>query len=125
MFHCALNTTLYSGIARWSRSSNENCPPYIALFRSGILHCWTAYSRLSICFFQYQDLVAKEGNDRLKMILLLLAEEDEKTRFAAASALAILTSNNQDICKKIRTQVRRDARCIYHGCRGCFATFCS
>ena len=51
-------------------------------------------------------MVAKDGNDRLKLAILLLAEEDEKTRFASAGALAILTSGNEDICKKIHTKVR-------------------
>ncbi|XP_077976497.1 protein unc-45 homolog A-like [Styela clava] len=54
----------------------------------------------------FQEMMAKGGHDRLKILVLLLAEDDEQTRLAAAGALGILTSNKEEICKKIKDQTK-------------------
>lgn len=53
----------------------------------------------------YSDTVKwfeDEKYDRLKLMNLLCAEDNEKTRLAAAGALAIMCSASEKICKRIR-----------------------
>ncbi|XP_076801844.1 protein unc-45 homolog B-like [Clavelina lepadiformis] len=48
------------------------------------------------------EIMERDGHDRVKLLTLLCAEDDEATRRAAAGALAMLTSRSEKVCKKIR-----------------------
>lgn len=47
-----------------------------------------------------------DGNDRLKLVVLLCGEEDEKVQVAAAGALAMLTAAQKKLCSKMTEVVR-------------------
>ncbi|XP_053320357.1 protein unc-45 homolog A [Spea bombifrons] len=53
---------------------------------------------------EVQDLFMAEGSDRLKLMILYSGEDDELLRRAAAGTLAMLTSLQPELCKRI-TQV--------------------
>ncbi|XP_060114897.1 protein unc-45 homolog B [Heteronotia binoei] len=53
---------------------------------------------------EVQERFLAEGNDRLKLIVLLCGEDDEKVQNAAAGALAMLTAAQKKLCHKM-TQV--------------------
>ncbi|KAJ7309001.1 hypothetical protein JRQ81_008285 [Phrynocephalus forsythii] len=53
---------------------------------------------------EVQERFLAEGNDRLKLIILLCGEDDEKVQSAAAGALAMLTAAHKKLCRKL-TQV--------------------
>ena len=42
-----------------------------------------------------------DGNDRLKLLVLLCGEDDENLQIAAAGALAMLTASQKKTCNKI------------------------
>ena len=48
-----------------------------------------------------QERFLQDGNDRMKLLLLLCAEEDDKLQMAAAGALAMLTAAHKKLCTKI------------------------
>uniref|UniRef100_A0A6Q2Y5P1 Protein unc-45 homolog B n=1 Tax=Esox lucius TaxID=8010 RepID=A0A6Q2Y5P1_ESOLU len=50
---------------------------------------------------EVQDRYMEDGNDRLKLLVLLCSEEDEKLQRAAAGALAMLTAANKKLCTKM------------------------
>ncbi|XP_059570442.1 protein unc-45 homolog A [Alligator mississippiensis] len=50
---------------------------------------------------EVQDLFLAEGSDRLKLLVLYSGEDDEKLRRAAAGALAMLTSVQPQVCRRI------------------------
>ncbi|XP_053573687.1 protein unc-45 homolog A [Bombina bombina] len=50
---------------------------------------------------EVQDLYMVEGTDRLKLMVLYSGEDDERLRRAAAGTLAMLTSLQPEICKRI------------------------
>ncbi|KAM3925544.1 protein unc-45 homolog A [Leptodactylus fuscus] len=50
---------------------------------------------------EVQDLFMVEGSDRLKLIVLYSGEDDERLRRAGAGTLAMLTSLESNICKRI------------------------
>lgn len=56
---------------------------------------------------QVQERFLADGNDRLKLLVLLCGEDDEKVQNAAAGALAMLTAAHQKLCLKM-TQVVRE-----------------
>lgn len=47
-----------------------------------------------------------DGNDRLKLVVLLCGEDDEKVQRAAAGALAMLTAAQKKLCSKMTEVVR-------------------
>lgn len=47
-----------------------------------------------------------DGNDRLKLVVLLCGEDDEKVQVAAAGALAMLTAAQKKLCSKMTEVVR-------------------
>jgi len=51
---------------------------------------------------EFIGIMEQEGHDRIKLMTLLLAEEDDKTRIAASGSLAMCTNHSEKICKKIR-----------------------
>ncbi|KAL7987053.1 hypothetical protein Chor_005972 [Crotalus horridus] len=53
---------------------------------------------------EVQDRFIAEGNDRLKLVVLLCGEDDDKVQNAAAGALAMLTAAHKTLCHKL-TQV--------------------
>ncbi|XP_036053228.1 protein unc-45 homolog B isoform X3 [Onychomys torridus] len=53
---------------------------------------------------EVQERFLADGNDRLKLVVLLCGEEDEKLQNAAAGALAMLTAAHKKLCLKM-TQV--------------------
>nr|XP_056720865.1 protein unc-45 homolog B [Euleptes europaea] len=53
---------------------------------------------------EVQERFLADGNDRLKLIILLCGEDDEKVQNAAAGALAMLTAAQKKLCHKL-TQV--------------------
>ncbi|XP_053515758.1 protein unc-45 homolog B [Artibeus jamaicensis] len=53
---------------------------------------------------EVQERFLADGNDRLKLLVLLCGEDDEKVQNAAAGALAMLTAAQQKLCLKM-TQV--------------------
>ena len=50
---------------------------------------------------QVQKLYLAEGNDRLKMLVLYSGEDDERLRRAASGTLAMLTSEQPELCARI------------------------
>uniref|UniRef100_A0A8C5M398 Unc-45 myosin chaperone A n=1 Tax=Leptobrachium leishanense TaxID=445787 RepID=A0A8C5M398_9ANUR len=48
-----------------------------------------------------QNLFMAEGSDRLKLIVLYSGEDDEQLRRAASGTLALLTSLQPDICRRV------------------------
>lgn len=57
-------------------------------------------------FFQVQERFVADGNDRLKLVVLLCGEDDEKVQKAAAGALAMLTAAQKKLCSKMTEVVR-------------------
>ncbi|XP_012861205.1 protein unc-45 homolog B [Echinops telfairi] len=53
---------------------------------------------------EVQERFLADGNDRLKLVVLLCGEEDDKVQNAAAGALAMLTAAHKKLCLKM-TQV--------------------
>ncbi|EHB05114.1 unc-45-like protein B [Heterocephalus glaber] len=53
---------------------------------------------------EIQERFLADGNDRLKLVVLLCGEDDEKVQNAAAGALAMLTAAQKKLCLKM-TQV--------------------
>ncbi|XP_043439650.1 protein unc-45 homolog B [Prionailurus bengalensis] len=53
---------------------------------------------------EVQERFLADGNDRLKLVVLLCGEDDEKVQNAAAGALAMLTAAHKKLCLKM-TQV--------------------
>lgn len=58
---------------------------------------------------QVQERFLADGNDRLKLLVLLCGEDDEKVQKAAAGALAMLTAAHQRLCLKMTQVVREGA----------------
>ncbi|XP_065587871.1 protein unc-45 homolog B isoform X2 [Cyrtonyx montezumae] len=54
---------------------------------------------------EVQERFVADGNDRLKLVVLLCGEDDEKVQKAAAGALAMLTAAQKKLCSKM-TEVR-------------------
>lgn len=50
---------------------------------------------------EVQERFLADGNDRLKLLVLLCGEDDEKVQNAAAGALAMLTAAQQKLCLKM------------------------
>uniref|UniRef100_A0A8D0GFI5 Protein unc-45 homolog B n=1 Tax=Sphenodon punctatus TaxID=8508 RepID=A0A8D0GFI5_SPHPU len=50
---------------------------------------------------EVQERFLADGNDRLKLIVLLCGEDDEKVQNAAAGALAMLTAAHKKLCHKM------------------------
>uniref|UniRef100_A0A8B9VDZ1 Protein unc-45 homolog B n=1 Tax=Anas zonorhyncha TaxID=75864 RepID=A0A8B9VDZ1_9AVES len=48
-----------------------------------------------------QERFVADGNDRLKLVVLLCGEDDEKVQRAAAGALAMLTAAQKKLCSKM------------------------
>lgn len=59
-----------------------------------------------VVFFQVQERFVADGNDRLKLVVLLCGEDDEKVQRAAAGALAMLTAAQKKLCSKMTEVVR-------------------
>lgn len=59
-----------------------------------------------VFFFQVQERFVADGNDRLKLVVLLCGEDDEKVQRAAAGALAMLTAAQKKLCSKMTEVVR-------------------
>ncbi|XP_020861706.1 protein unc-45 homolog B isoform X2 [Phascolarctos cinereus] len=53
---------------------------------------------------EVQERFLADGNDRLKLVVLLCGEDDDKVQNAAAGALAMLTAAHKKLCHKL-TQV--------------------
>nr|XP_033778843.1 protein unc-45 homolog B [Geotrypetes seraphini] len=50
---------------------------------------------------EVQERFMAKGNDRLKLVVLLCGEDDERLQNAAAGALAMLTASQKDLCFKM------------------------
>ncbi|KAK7933563.1 hypothetical protein WMY93_004459 [Mugilogobius chulae] len=50
---------------------------------------------------EVQDRYLEDGNDKLKLLILLCGEDDDKLQIAAAGALAMLTAAQKKLCKKM------------------------
>ncbi|NXA54132.1 UN45B protein, partial [Nothocercus julius] len=50
---------------------------------------------------EVQERFVADGNDRLKLVVLLCGEDDEKVQTAAAGALAMLTAAQKKLCSKM------------------------
>lgn len=59
-----------------------------------------------VFFFKVQERFVADGNDRLKLVVLLCGEDDEKVQRAAAGALAMLTAAQKKLCSKMTEVVR-------------------
>ncbi|PKU34350.1 hypothetical protein llap_15345 [Limosa lapponica baueri] len=71
---------------------------------------------------EVQERFVADGNDRLKLVVLLCGEDDEKVQVAAAGALAMLTAAQKKLCSKmtevlIMTKAPRPSS-KSHGCVG-------
>lgn len=56
------------------------------------------------CGFKVQQRYMEDGNDKMKLLVLLCGEDDEDLQIAAAGALAMLTAAQKKLCTKL-TQV--------------------
>ncbi|XP_030637881.1 protein unc-45 homolog B [Chanos chanos] len=54
-----------------------------------------------VCCKEVQDRYLEDGNDKLKLLVLLCGEDDEKLQRAAAGALAMLTAAQKKLCIKL------------------------
>lgn len=59
------------------------------------------------CGFQVQDRYLEDGNDKMKLLVLLCGEDDEDLQIAAAGGLAMLTAAQKKLCTKLTKVVRR------------------
>ncbi|XP_028268953.1 protein unc-45 homolog B [Parambassis ranga] len=50
---------------------------------------------------EVQDRYLEDGNDRLKLLVLLCGEDDDSLQIAAAGALAVITSAQKKLCTKM------------------------
>uniref|UniRef100_A0A8D0A101 Unc-45 myosin chaperone B n=1 Tax=Sander lucioperca TaxID=283035 RepID=A0A8D0A101_SANLU len=50
---------------------------------------------------QVQDRYLEDGNDKLKLMILLCGEDDDNLQIAAAGALAMLTAAEKKLCNKL------------------------
>ncbi|KAG9329112.1 hypothetical protein JZ751_007616 [Albula glossodonta] len=50
---------------------------------------------------EVQERYLEDGNDKLKLLVLLCSEDDDKLQRAAAGALAMLTAAEKKLCTKI------------------------
>lgn len=48
----------------------------------------------------------EDGNDKLKLLVLLCGEDDDKIQIAAAGALAMITAAQKKLCTKLTLVVR-------------------
>lgn len=62
------------------------------------------------CGFKVQQRYMEDGNDKMKLLVLLCGEDDEDLQIAAAGALAMLTAAQKKLCTKL-TQVVSPATC--------------
>lgn len=53
---------------------------------------------------EVQDRYLEDGNDKLKLLVLLCGEDEDKLQIAAAGALAMITASQKKLCSKM-TQV--------------------
>ncbi|XP_044531503.1 protein unc-45 homolog B [Gracilinanus agilis] len=71
---------------------------------------------------EVQERFLADGNDRLKLVVLLCGEDDDKVQNAAAGALAMLTAAHKKLCHKMTQVVRRpdlDNKWQGGGLQGC------
>ena len=59
-----------------------------------------------VCDFQVQERYMEDGNDKMKLLILLCGEEDDKLQIAASGAVAMLTASQKKLCKKLTLVVR-------------------
>lgn len=64
-----------------------------------ILDCCRLTSNVLVS--QVQERYLQDGNDKLKLLVLLCGEDDDKLQIAAAGALAMLTAVQKKVCKKL------------------------
>lgn len=55
--------------------------------------------------FQVQERFLEDGNDRLKLLVLLCGEDDDDLQIAAAGAVAMLTAVQKKLCTKMTNVV--------------------
>lgn len=67
---------------------------------------WASFTESCICLKQVQERFLADGNDRLKLVVLLCGEDDHKLQNAAAGALAMLTAAHKKLCLKMTEVVR-------------------
>lgn len=77
---------------------------HLTFFRLGRLG--TVFSEPCSCLPQVQERFLADGNDRLKLVVLLCGEDDDKVQNAAAGALAMLTAAHKKLCLKMTQVVR-------------------
>lgn len=51
--------------------------------------------------FQVQDRFLEDGNDKMKLLVLLCGEDDDNLQVAAAGAVAMLTAAQKKLCTKL------------------------
>lgn len=56
------------------------------------------------CRLKVQKRYMEDGNDKMKLLVLLCGEDDDDLQIAAAGALAMLTAAQKNLCTKL-TQV--------------------
>lgn len=54
-----------------------------------------------ILSWQVQQRYLEDGNDKLKLLILLCGEDDEKLQIAAAGGLAMITAAEKKLCVKM------------------------
>ena len=66
---------------------------------------------MCVCAFQVQDRYMEDGNDKMKLLILLCGEDDFKLQIAASGALAMLTAAQKKLCKKLTLVVSTYCMC--------------
>lgn len=59
------------------------------------------HHRLCLYLFKVQDRYLDDGNDKMKLLVLLCGEDDDSLQIAAAGALAMLTAVQKKLCTKL------------------------
>lgn len=72
----------------------------------GRCRCGAPFTESHTCLEQVQERFLADGNDRLKLVVLLCGEDDHKLQNAAAGALAMLTAAHKKLCLKMTEVVR-------------------
>lgn len=104
-FTQAIVEELYAGTAQITSPRDAGSGNFSCLFPSlGGAGVGASFTESHTCLQQVQERFLADGNDRLKLVVLLCGEEDDKLQNAAAGALAMLTAAHKKLCLKM-TQV--------------------
>uniref|UniRef100_H2LZM7 Protein unc-45 homolog B n=1 Tax=Oryzias latipes TaxID=8090 RepID=H2LZM7_ORYLA len=99
------NLAAYSEKLRWSKIVKEKALPEIEnlMFEENekIRLAATECMCNLVTSKEVQERYLEDGNDKLKLLVLLCGEDDDKIQIAAAGALAMITAAQKKLCTKM------------------------